>query len=691
MRVGFSILVAVLCARVAGAASFALDYDASVNAEPRRLVKSAAASVQRDDLQDGTLRSTEILTACAPRIDGEIAVGDTIDVMFFDNRAVTLTVMERAPSMDGNAAFLATADGYEGRLAATVVCSEGRINIDLQDFLTGKVYSVLSSSEWTVVREIDARRLPCECGKPRKAPSRSAAAGIKSASRLKAAASAGLSLEKQAAATVDILVVYDTYAAAWAKAHGGGVRAFAEVQVQKMNIVLANTCLDQHFRFRLVDVYEVGGSAGGDIFDALEAAQSGSMELNGVVWDGVHAKRDEVAADIVCVLVDNGSAYGTTGVSYSLEADSGCFSEYAYNSCLVRAVANGQTMTHEVGHNMGAGHATAMADVDSRGPQYFSYSAGHYFTGVDGCAYHTIMAYSSDGYGNYYTPVPFFSSPNYTYKSVSVGDQDHDNSLTLRQTFTMISQYREAGACTVALGKNGGTGGDSCVAATFGQPMPTPRAAPKMADWTFEGYWDTVVVDANGDPIGKQYYDADMNSVRTWDKKHNATLWAKWTKKVTLGKNSGTGGDNYVVATFGQSMPTPRTAPTLKGWTFGGYWDTVAADVKGNPVGKQYYGADMSSVRTCGKTTPGTLWAKWTVRVALGKNGGTGGDDYVTATRGRTFPRRTMPKIAGCTFGGYWISSRGRIGQCYNSDGTGTESMMWLTGGTPTIWALWSN
>ena len=181
-----------------------------------------------------------------------------------------------------------------------------------------------------------------------------------------------------------------------------------------------------------------------------------------------------------------------------------------------------------------------------------------------------------------------------------------------------------------------------------------------------------------------------MKSVRDWDKKRNATLWAKWTKQVSLGKNGGTGGDNYVTAICGQPMPTPRTAPTLKGWTFGGYWNTVRADVKGNPLGKQYYGANMQSIRSCDKGVPEKLWAKWTVRVNLGKNGGSGGDSYVTVTRNQPFPKRTMPKKSGYAFGGYWISSANLIGQCYNTDGTGTESMRWLTGGNPTIWALWT-
>ena len=159
---------------------------------------------------------------------------------------------------------------------------------------------------------------------------------------------------------------------------------------------------------------------------------------------------------------------------------------------------------------------------------------------------------------------------------------------------------------------------------------------------------------------------------------------------MTFGKNGGTGGDNYVTATYGAAMPTPRTAPKLSGWTFAGYWDTLACDANGNPKGKQYYNANMKSVRNWDKKSDTTLWARWTVKVTLGKNGGTGGDSYVTVTKGQSFPTRSMPKKTGYAFGGYWVSASSKTGQCYNPDGTGTSSMKWSTGGTPTIWALWT-
>ena len=256
----------------------------------------------------------------------------------------------------------------------------------------------------------------------------------------------------------------------------------------------------------------------------------------------------------------------------------------------------------------------------------------------------------------------------------------------------LVVEYRVvAETFRVKFGKNGGTGGDGYVTATYGAAMPTPRTAPKLAGWTFAGYWDTVAVDANGNPKGRQYYDANMKGVRAWDKKGDATLWAKWTSKVALGKNGGEGGDDYVTVTKGQPMPTPRTAPQRTGWTFGGYWDTVAADADGKPKGRQFYDADMKSARNWDRAASAKLWAKWTVRVKFGKNGGTGGDDYVTATYNQPFPKRTMPEKRGYDFGGYWVSSNNGVGQCYDADGTGTSTMKWRTGGTPTIWARWTN
>ena len=392
---------------------------------------------------------------------------------------------------------------------------------------------------------------------------------------------------------------------------------------------------------------------------------------------------------------------------------------------------------------------------------------------IDACASLLSNSCVGDLY-NLFGHVPTPTRSGFTFNgwyTAKVGGWKVLDSTLITEDVTYYAQWTKDATPTykVTFGKNGGTGGDSYVTATYGAAMPA-ATAPTLSGWTFGGYWDTLALDEKGNAKGKQYYDANMKSVRNWDKESATTLWAKWTNKVTLGKNGGTGGDNYVTctkgqpmpkrtmptksgyvfdgywtstgaggvkyynadgtsahawdksgsvtlwakwvaavqvkvtfgknggtggdnyvtATTGQPMPTPRTAPTLKGWSFGGYWDTLACDAKGNPLGKQYYNSKMESVRNWDKTAATTLWAKWTVKVTLGKNGGTGGDSTVTVIKGQPFPKRTMPTKSGYTFGGYFVSASTKTGQCYNPDGTGTASMKWSTGGTPTIWALWT-
>lgn len=229
----------------------------------------------------------------------------------------------------------------------------------------------------------------------------------------------------------------------------------------------------------------------------------------------------------------------------------------------------------------------------------------------------------------------------------------------------------------VTFGKNGGTGGDNYVTVESGKPMPT-RAMPKRTGYTFGGYWDTL---KSG---GKQYYSVNGTGLRNFDKAGNTQFWAKWTVctyKVTLGANGGSGGDAYVTATYGQKLPK-RTMPRRNGWTFAGFWDTL------KPGGKMYYDANGNGVRTLDVAGNITLWAKWTCKVTFGKNGGTGGDDYVTVVAGQPMPTRTMPKRNGYSFAGYWDST-GAGGKMYYT-AAGASARNWdKTAGNTTIWAKW--
>ena len=361
-----------------------------------------------------------------------LAIGDILTFQLFKDVEISITLVERMESPLGGDVFMGEVAGYDGVKNAVVLQTADGLTVDIQDFAHGRVYTIVSDANGVTVKEIDPSRDVVT-------PTAPVDPGIQS-NRSAARLTAGPRLQSDQPSTlVDVLVAYDTPAAAWARQNGGGITNFATTAVQKMNTVLANCGFGSTFRYRLVGVMTVNATGGTDLDGVLSATRYGTG-----AWASVKAMRDEVGADIVTTLIDTGSASGSTGLGYSLQSTSfSSFSESPYNVCAVRAVANGHTMTHEVGHNIGAGHATAVNPSEiSPGPQLYNYSAGYYFTGTDGVAYHTIMAYNFDGYGNSYSPAPFFSSPNFTYQGTAVGDATHDNVRTIQQTYSAASQWR---------------------------------------------------------------------------------------------------------------------------------------------------------------------------------------------------------------------------------------------------------
>ena len=147
------------------------------------------------------------------------------------------------------------------------------------------------------------------------------------------------------------------------------------------------------------------------------------------------------------------------------------------------------------------------------------------------------------------------------------------------------------------LNDNGGSGGQGTVGLTYGETMPNVTV-PSKTGYRFDGYY-----------IGtKQYYKGDGTpAISSFDVKSDSiTLTAKWTLMqfdVTLNKQGGTGGDDEVVAIYGDAMPT-ATMPTRTGYNFLGYFDETSG-------GKQYYDVDGTSTSTYDKMNDSTLYAQW--------------------------------------------------------------------------------
>lgn len=388
----------------------------------------AAPRATQTEEEAGTLRQTVLDAGAAST--GSLAVGDVLRLSVYDDVTLSLTLVAREEAPLARASFQAEVSGANWRDAVVTETDAGLL-VTATDPASGLVYAVVSSDDRVTVREIDPHALPVVDGGVRVPELDAVRDGVPTK---RSAASTD-----QASTVVDMLVAYDRPAAAWAKANGGGVTNLAQQCVARMNGALANNGLDAAFRFRLVGVMAVDADGDGNLNDTLDKV----TQKTGA-WTAVSAMRDAVGADVVSTMVDTGSAYGTTGLGWSLTQTTASgmrnFSEHAYNVLSVRAAAQSHVMAHETGHNMGAGHADAQ--TSSPGPQSFIYSRGFYFTGTDKRAYHTVMAYNNDGYGNSYDPAPLFSDPDNAWAGVPAGDETHDNAQVLARTYAVVAQFR---------------------------------------------------------------------------------------------------------------------------------------------------------------------------------------------------------------------------------------------------------
>ena len=613
-----TIMAAAICAF--GLSGLARNLSLDLSEPDTGLKRSVARLANSPEAEE--IRSHRLEPGAA-KIDG-LAVGDVITFKLFADKELSVTLVEEHASLTGRA-FVGRIDNALGALGCVVLVTDEGIILDVTDFEHQRVWQVVSDAQGVTVREVKPRTDGC-CGdgqlgvQPGQTPVNvsvtttngvvtvitnsvsetvspvsEAASSLRLAQSVFSEATTTPTLRQTVAAssesgktTIDILVNYDTDAATWAIANGGGITNFAETCVQKMNTALANTGLTTYFTFRLVGVYEVGGSAGGDLSYAVYFSSGQySGTLNGVSWDGVRTERDRVSADIVCTLCDNGTAYGTVGLGFSLNDESDAAS-CGFNACQIRSVANTHTMTHEVGHNMGAGHSDKMADSSNCGPQYYDYSSGYYFY-VGSTGYYTIMAYNADGYGNYYTSVPYFSSPDYTFQGVAVGTDKNDNTRTLRLNYQKVADNRKPAFASDEIGQ--GFEAEDYVWTTDGT-YPWTRVTDSSSDG--------VDSSRSGEMSGTStsWTETDVEGPATLTFKLRLRTYHGWFNVLTDGEVSYTYG-NSTTAVYGTTweevsvaIPSGRHTVRLaythpgKGYTSGGNgaWVDQLALLGGSPV-----------------------------------------------------------------------------------------------------------
>ncbi len=257
-----------------------------------------------------------------------------------------------------------------------------------------------------------------------------------------ASAAAATDTVTTAAATtntvVDLLVVYT----ATARAKQGGqaaMNALIALGVDLANQAYRNSQIAM--QLRLVRAAEVAYAETGNISTDLSRLQRTSDGF----LDSVHQLRNQYKADMVALIVDNGGAY--CGIAYVMaNGPRASFAGYAFSVTDRDCVAN-NTLTHELGHNMGDAH-----DRASGGTGVYPYSYG-YRDPIG--KFRTIMAYACPTVSC--PRVKYFSNPKIMINGRPAGI-DHrinptnsaDNARSMNEVRHIIAAWRTGTAASAA-------------------------------------------------------------------------------------------------------------------------------------------------------------------------------------------------------------------------------------------------
>ena len=222
--------------------------------------------------------------------------------------------------------------------------------------------------------------------------------------------------------------------------------------------------------------------------------------------------------------VTYGSAYGelptpTTSVQYALFT--GWFTQPSGESSTGTLVTDNTTVTRTENHTLYAwwrnGYSITVNPNGGTGgfttPNYYYKNESLQSNIAITLPTRTGYAISGWTFSGYSGTAPYVTSAE--PEKLNIPANTFGN-LTMTPTWQGI-QY------SVALDKQGGTGGTSTVSPTYGSAMPA-IVKPTKTGYIFGGYY------TEADGTGTQYYTADGASARTWDSTTITTLYAKWTE-----------------------------------------------------------------------------------------------------------------------------------------------------------------
>jgi hypothetical protein len=323
-----------------------------------------------------------------------------------------------------------------------IAWNRGFLHVSIEDPVQGTFVLQPATADRAQLYRVDPDRvLPCGGGRrPVRAAAPLGFGGVGVTDLLAPAVAAAVDNPQRA--EVDVLMLYtpSVLPTLSVAERAAAVQTVFDGAIAKVNATFAASRISA--RVRLVGVaetrYDESASAGNQVQDdaltALQGDDDGRM-------DEIHALRDRVGADVVCLALGRAD-FASSGLSFLLEdAGAPINHHYAFSILHYGSIAGTTVVAHELGHLFGCAHDRENA---RSGPGAFSFSYGYRFTGADGRQYRDIMAYPPG------TELPYFSNPDVVAPApasaplgIAAGRSGEANTaLTIERTAFATAAYR---------------------------------------------------------------------------------------------------------------------------------------------------------------------------------------------------------------------------------------------------------
>lgn len=149
------------------------------------------------------------------------------------------------------------------------------------------------------------------------------------------------------------------------------------------------------------------------------------QSTNDGYMDEVHALRNTYGGDLMALITSFSSQF--CGIAYLMTSPRSSFRSSAFSVTVVGCLSN-DTLTHEMGHNMGCSH-----DRQNGGRGVYSYSYGYRSSNN---VHRTIMAYSPG------SRIAKWSGPNVVHSGFTMGTPTDDNVRSLNNVANVVANFK---------------------------------------------------------------------------------------------------------------------------------------------------------------------------------------------------------------------------------------------------------